>query len=78
MSSPFTTIAATDLDLIAGGADAAPTAPAAAPSRLTTVTNAAKGFVGGLECLAKFAVDGTPGTNTYDTYLACQRKAHQF
>lgn len=81
MSSPFATIAPSDLDLVAGGADApaASTALAAAtPSRLTNVTNAAKGFVGGLECLAKFTVDGTPGTNTYDTYLACQRKAHQF
>lgn len=44
----------------------------------TEIENAAKGFVGGLKCLAQFTADGTPGTNTYDTYLACQRKAHQF
>ncbi len=40
--------------------------------------NAAKGFVGGMSCLGKFVADGTPGTNAYDTYLACQRQAHQF
>ena len=45
---------------------------------LTAAKNAARGFVGGLGCLAKLTADGTPGTNTYDTYLACQRKAHQF
>ncbi len=45
---------------------------------LTSIKNAARGFAGGLACLAKFTVDGTPGTNSYDTYLACQRKAHQF
>jgi hypothetical protein len=45
---------------------------------LTQIKNAATGFAGGLACLGKFTVDGTPGTNSYDTYLACQRKAHQF
>ncbi len=45
---------------------------------MTRIKNAASGFVGGLACLGKFTVDGTPGTNSYDTYLACQRKAHQF
>jgi hypothetical protein len=44
----------------------------------TGIKNAVSGFAGGLACLGKFTVDGTPGTNTYDTYLACQRKAHQF
>lgn len=57
---------------------AAAAAPAASQSRTTSLTNAAKGFAGGLACLGKFAVDGTPGTNSYDTYLACQRAAHQF
>ena len=45
---------------------------------LARARNAATGFAGGLACLGKFTVDGTPGTNSYDTYLACQRKAHQF
>lgn len=44
----------------------------------TEVKNAARGFAGGLACLGKFTVDGTPSANSYDTYLACQRKAHQF
>jgi bacteriocin-like protein len=60
------TITITQLSNVTGGAS------------LTAVKNAAKGFVGGLACLGKFTVDGTPGTNSYDTYLACQRKAHQF
>lgn len=60
------TLALTDLAAVTGGAS------------LTQLKNAARGFAGGLACLGKFTVDGTPGTNSYDTYLACQRKAHQF
>jgi hypothetical protein len=63
----LTTLESSALDTVTGGA-----------TNLQTVTNAVKGFGGGLACLAKFTVDGTPGTNTYDTYLACQRKVHQF
>ena len=62
----MTTIDRTALAAVTGGLD------------LTTAKNAARGFAGGLACLGKFTVDGTPGTNSYDTYLACQRKAHQF
>jgi len=62
-------VTSVDLETIRGGVD---------NSRTAAFTNAAKGFAGGLACLGKFAVDGTPGTNTYDTYLAGQRAAHQF
>jgi hypothetical protein len=66
MKTAFEIISTESLSSIQGGAS------------LQQVRNAATGFVGGLACLAKFTADGTPGTNSYDTYLACQRKAHQF
>lgn len=66
MKTSFEAISAESLSSIQGGAS------------LQQVRNAATGFAGGLACLAKFTVDGTPGTNSYDTYLACQRNAHQF
>ena len=74
------TISANELARVTGGAGSAgdQPAPAASDGRLTRIGNAARGFVGGLRCLGAFTVDGTPGTNSYDTYLACQRRAHQF